>query len=162
MKKLVICLLLISAVSLTGCASIFNANPSLLSIMTNPEDAKVTITGMQNMEKITKRTPCSVYLNKGSDYTVRIELAGYQSEEIPIRRNVTGWFWGNILLGGIIGMAIDYGTGNMWAHTPTAVNFDLSKVSSLPDTIMIEYPVTLLMADGSQVIKNLPITFHKM
>jgi hypothetical protein len=64
-------------------------------------------------------------------------------------------------LGGVIGMVIDYSTNNMWQHTPTNINMDLTKLSSLPDTISLEYPMTLLMADGSKVVKNLPITFHR-
>jgi hypothetical protein len=93
---------------------------------------------------------------------VQIELAGYQSENIIIRREIAGWFWANIFLGGVVGMVIDYSTNNMWTHSPTIINLDLSKLSSLPETIMIEYPVTLLMEDGTKVVKNLPITFHKI
>lgn len=162
LKKIFVVFVCFSSVMITGCASLFNASPSLLNIMTNPQNAKVTITGLQNMERLTKQTPCTVYLNKGSDYTVKIELAEYQSEEIPIRRSISGWFWGNLLLGGIIGMVIDYGTANMWAHEPIGLNIDLSKISSLPDTISIEYPVILLMADGTKTVKNLPIIFHKI
>jgi len=114
------------------------------------------------MERITKTSPCTVYLNKATDYSMKINLSGYESEEIPIRRTVTGWFWGNLLLGGVIGMVVDYSTSNMYEHNPTVINLDLTKLASLPDTIAIEYPVKLLMADGSSVIKNLPITFHKI
>jgi len=162
LKNVFVVFVCFSLAMITGCASLFNASPSLLNVMTDPQNAKVTITGLQNMERLTKQTPCTVYLNKGSDYTVKIELAGYQSEEIPIRRSISGWFWGNLLIGGIIGMVIDYGTANMWAHEPTGLNIDLSKISSLPDTIAIEYPVILLMADGTKTVKNLPIIFHKI
>jgi hypothetical protein len=130
--------------------------------MTNPDNAKIVIRGSQSGEKIVEHSPCNITLNKGSDYMVTIEYAGYQSENIVIRRDIAGWFWGNILLGGVIGMVIDYATNNMWVHSPTIINLDLTKLSSLPDTISIEYPVTLLMEDGTKVVKNLPITFHKM
>ncbi|MFH1362161.1 MAG: PEGA domain-containing protein [bacterium] len=163
LKKLfmggVVCLLVLS---ITGCASIFKGDPSMLNIMSSPEKAKVTILGSHTGEKIKKTTPCSVTLNKGSDYMVKIELAGYESENIVIRREITGWFWGNILLGGLIGMVIDGSTNNMWEHTPTVINIDLDKLTSLPKTIEIEYPVTLLMEDGTKVVKNLPITFHQI
>jgi hypothetical protein len=161
-KKVLVCLLLaIILVVANGCASIFNGNASMLNIMTNPENATVTIKGSQSGEKIVQHTPCNITLNKGSDYMVKIEFAGYQSENIIIRREIAGWFWGNILLGGVIGMVIDYSTNNMWTHSPTNINIDLSKLSSLPETISIDYPVTLLMEDGTRVIKNLPIIFHK-
>ena len=57
---------------------------------------------------------------------------------------------------------VDYGTDNMWEHAPAIINIDLDKQSSLPKTIMIEYPITLLMEDGTKVTKNLPIIFHRI
>jgi hypothetical protein len=161
-KKVLICLLLAIVLFIAnGCASIFNGNSSMLNIMTNPENATVTIKGSQSGEKIVEHTPCNITLNKGSDYMVKINFAGYQSENIIITRGIAGWFWGNLLLGGVIGMVIDYSSNNMWQHTPTNINIDLTKLSSLPETIRLEYPVTLLMEDGTKVVKNLPITFHK-
>jgi len=162
LDKILLGFVLVSFMILTGCASIFSGNPSMLNIMTNPENATVTIKGSQSGEKIIQHTPCSISLNKSSDYMVNIELAGYQSDNIIIRREIAGWFWGNILLGGVIGMVIDYSTNNMWTHAPTAINLDLSKISSLPEKILIEYPITLLMEDGTRVVKYLPITFHKI
>lgn len=160
-NKGIICLLLgLTLFVANGCASIFNGNASMLSIMTNPENATVTIKGSQSGEKIVQHTPCSITLSKGSDYMVKIDFAGYQSENIIIRRDIAGWFWGNLLLGGVIGMVIDYGTNNMWTHSPSNINIDLTKLSSLPETISIEYPVTLLMEDGTKVVKYLPITLR--
>lgn len=155
-------LMILMLILISGCASIFSGNASMLNIMTFPDNAKVTIKGSQSGEKLVEYTPCNLTLNKGSDYMVKIEYAGYQSENIIIRREIAGWFWGNIFLGGVIGMLIDYSTNNMWTHSPTNINIDLSKLSSLPETLTIEYPVTLLMEDGTKVVKNLPITFHKM
>jgi hypothetical protein len=161
-NKLILLLILGAFVFIvSGCASIFNGNASMLNIMTNPDNATVTIKGSQSGEKIIQHTPCSITLNKNSDYTVAITYAGYQSENIIITRGINGWFWGNLFLGGVVGMVIDYSTNNMWYHTPSNINIDLTKLSSLPDTISIEYPVTLLMDDGSKVIKELPITFHR-
>lgn len=161
-KIKVLVVILLPILLLTGCASIFSGGPSLLKIMTNPEDAKVTIKGLNNVERITQKTPCAVSLSKASDYSVVIELAGYQSEEIYIRRGTNGWFWGNLFLGGIVGMIIDYSTSNMYEHQPSTINLDLTKLTSLPDKVMIEYPITLIMEDGSRIVRNLPITFNRV
>ena len=160
MNKVIIGLLLTFMVMLTGCASIFNRS-GYLSVSTVPP-ATVVIKGVDSGEKVKLATPCTFNLDRKSDYQVTISLAGYQSETIFIRRNITGWFWGNILIGGLIGMGIDWGTGNMWEHSPTNLNIDLTKVSSLPDTISGEFPVTLIMSDGTKVVQNLPMTFHKV
>jgi hypothetical protein len=159
--KSVVGVLLLSLVFLTGCASIFN-HGGYLSVDTTPPSAKVVIKGMDSGERLTLTTPCTFMPSRKSDYQVTISMAGYQSETIVIRRSISGWFWGNILIGGLIGMAIDWSTANMYEHSPMNLNIDLTKASTLPDTISGDFPVTLLLPDGTKLVKLLPITFHKL
>ncbi|MBS1603308.1 MAG: hypothetical protein JST42_11615, partial [Bacteroidetes bacterium] len=52
---------------------------------------------------------------KKESYTVKFELEGYSPVEMPLECKVNGWYWGNILLGGVIGMLIiDPATGAMY------------------------------------------------
>jgi len=159
----VISLIMISLLFLTtSCASLFG-RASMLSIATEPENAQIIIQSTTNLaEKMIKKSPCTVYLNKGSDYIVTVKLKGYTSEEIPIRRTISGWFWGNLLLGGIIGMIVDGTTGNMYEHTPTVIGFDLEKeTSALPDSFEVRFPVSLILEDGSRKIQDVPIRFYR-
>ena len=161
-KSIIVLLLLsVSCIFFSGCATIFNQN-SYLSVATMPSNATVIIRGMDSGEKSSLQSPCTLQLSQKSDYQVQISLAGYQSETIVIRRGIRGWFWGNILLGGVIGMIVDYNTGAMYEHTPINLNIDLTKITSLPETISGDFPVTLIMRDGTKLVKYLPITFHKM
>jgi hypothetical protein len=153
-------LLLMVCTTLVSCGTIVSG-PSWLSVETSPSNVKIRIEGLQNGEKFTKITPLRVQLNKNSDYKLVVETPNYKSEEVIIRRSIDGWFWGNILIGGILGMGIDYLSGNMWNHNKHLVNINLETLSSAPDSIKLNVPVLVSYPDSSYETKFLPITFHR-
>ena len=63
----------------------------------------------------------------GQTYKVRLELQGYRTDEIVLRPQLSGWYLGNILFGGLIGLLIvDPATGAMWNITPERVDRPLT------------------------------------
>lgn len=170
MKKIGIMVVLVIFIGsiLTGCATIVDGNNNFISVNVNPENAKVTLAGINNGEKITKRGSFQISLDRSTDYSLKVELPNYESEEIIIRRSINGWFWGNILIGGLIGMGIDLLSGNMWTHSPRFIDVsltrklaDINSVEDLPDKVAMEIPISCQMADGSVQVQYLPITFYK-
>ena len=161
MQKRFIVILLIATLLLNGCASMFHHGPSWLSVETTPENVQIKIYGLQNGETITKTTPCKIELSKSSDYKITVETPNYKSDEVIVRRKITGWFWANILLGGIVGMGIDALTHNMWDHNQHLATLDLQSLSNAPEKIQINLPITLYSPNGRKTTKFLPITFHK-
>ena len=78
-------------------------------------------------------TPITVTLKKGRGYfkpevyTVRFTKDGFQPREIQVRGAVNGWYFGNIIFGGLIGLlAVDPATGAMYTLKPDAVEGALS------------------------------------
>ncbi|MEX2568354.1 MAG: hypothetical protein WD431_20590 [Cyclobacteriaceae bacterium] len=66
-------------------------------------------------------TPAIAYLKasegyfKKASYRIKISKAGYNEMLIPIEFKIDGWYWGNIIFGGMIGMlVIDPATGAMF------------------------------------------------
>ncbi|MGA2764557.1 MAG: hypothetical protein ABSG17_14455 [Spirochaetia bacterium] len=57
---------------------------------------------------------------------MEISLAGYKTQTVNITQGVTGWFWGNLCFGGVIGMVIDLVTGGMWDLHPTEIDAKLT------------------------------------
>ncbi len=156
-------LLSISLLLVAGCASIMAGSPSTLTVNSVPKDVTVTIMG--GGTTTVQHTPCSIILNKQNDYTVTLEYQGYRSEQIVIQRTINGWVWGNILFGGIIGLAVDGITGNMWDHNIHAINRELVKAQQtgiLPDKVTVDYPIYLIQENGQQVVQYLPVTFFKI
>ncbi len=128
-------LLLISFILLlsAGCATIVNGTHQDVGITSIPTGAKVIIDNREFGE-----TPLIAKLSRKDNHTVRIELEGYLPYEAVLTRKVSGWVWGNVLFGGLIGLAVDAISGGIYKLTPEQVNAVLRKEESLAkDSIFI-------------------------
>jgi hypothetical protein len=72
-------------------------------------------------------TPVFAKLARKDNHTIRIELAGYEPFETTLTRKVSGWIWGNIFNGLIIGIVIDDVTGALYRLTPEQVSSQLTR-----------------------------------
>lgn len=121
-------------VLMSGCASIVHGGSRTITVSTQPAGAKATITKYGTAEAVhSGLTPLTVSLDpkrgffKGQSYSVRFELSGYKTDEVVIRSGLSGWYWGNIVFGGLIGMLIvDPATGSMWNLRPDKLERPLS------------------------------------
>jgi hypothetical protein len=119
-----------------GCASIVHGGNREISIATQPPGATASvrksggdITDIVAVEK----TPCTVSLDpkksyfSGQSYTLRLEMPGYKVTEVELTPKMSGWYWGNLLVGGLIGMlAVDPATGAMWNISPDKIDRKLA------------------------------------
>lgn len=136
MKK--ISSLLLIAVFLSSCASIVSKSDWPVTITSNPEQAKITITNEDGLKMYTGTTPTTLILKAGKayfdglDYTVVFEKEGYEKQTIIISSKLNGWYLGNILFGGLIGILIvDPLTGAMWKLDSLYIANLSEKTSSL-------------------------------
>lgn len=103
----------LAAVVLGGCASIINGSTQEVAFTSQLSQATITIDGVER-----GATPVSVELARGERHTVVMALEGYETEEIALEQRVNGWVWGNILIGGLIGLVVDASTGAMYRIDP--------------------------------------------
>lgn len=137
MKK-IISVLVALCFLISGCASIVSKSSYPVTINSNPDQATITITDERGTQIYKGKTPTTITLKAGEsyfhgkDYTVAFEKEGYEKQIATIQRQLDGWYIGNILLGGLIGMLIvDPITGAMWKlESPLTVNL-AEKTSSL-------------------------------
>jgi len=129
---------LLCAVLLSSCATIFNQSDNTL-ITTNPAGANVTITDKNQVVVFKGVSPANVYLKasdgffKSATYHVNVAKKGHPTRNIELRSELSGWYFGNILLGGLIGMVIvDPATGKMW-KMPKDSNIELTAIASIKD-----------------------------
>lgn len=132
LKSFVILLLIVFI--MPSCASIFTKTSYPVSINSNPEGAKISILDKDGKEVFNGVTPATAILNgsskymSGARYTVLLKTPGYEEHTAYITSKIEGWYWGNILLGGVIGMLIiDPLTGAMYKLDTTPINVTLSK-----------------------------------
>ena len=113
MKKIFI----LSMGALTGCASIVNGGPDTINLITS-NGSSVTAQIKQNDEIQQLTLPTTVTVPKScSDITLTVlEDANVNKSNTTISSSVDPWIFGNIVFGGIIGLAIDGATGNMCTY----------------------------------------------
>lgn len=128
-----ISLIIVIAIIISGCASIFSKSTYPISINSNPASS-VSVTDSNGNEVFKGNTPATVDLKSGNgffkraSYQVKFIKPGYDEKVVPINFKVDGWYWGNILLGGVIGMLIvDPATGAMYKLENSFINETLTQ-----------------------------------
>jgi hypothetical protein len=105
----------------SSCATILSKSSYPISINSAPSEAKIVIKDKKGIEIFSGQTPAAMKLDAGSGffgkarYQVTFTKNGYNTKTVPIEFKLDGWYFGNILLGGLIGMLIvDPATGAMY------------------------------------------------
>ena len=141
-------------VSVSSCATIFTATKYQVSFNTTPDGADITIENRDGKVIFEGVTPTTVRLKssagymKKEEYIITFTKNGYAQKIVNISANLDGWYIGNILLGGFIGMLIvDPASGAMYkiAKEDRVINETLQPtnaqalqvydINNLPDNI---------------------------
>ena len=120
------CLVLLAMT--TGCATVTRGTTDTLVIESDPSGADVKLSnGMSG------KTPTSFKLPRKHALVVKIEKDGYEPLEVNVTPQVSGaggaGMAGNVLVGGLIGVAVDAGSGAMNDLKPNPVKVTLTRAS---------------------------------
>jgi len=125
----------------SGCASIISGSRYNVSIESNPQAANVTITDKKGKEVFKGKTPDTVMLRSGSGFfgnnifQIKYQLPGYRDTTVTIKSKLNGWYFGNLAIGGGLGMLIiDPATGAMYKIKEKNVTVKLERSSSAQAT----------------------------
>ena len=139
---------------LSSCATIILGSKQSVGISSTPSSAKIFI----NDEEV-GITPQTVQIkkNQAQSFKVRIELEGYEPYETVLTRKTSGWIAGNILLGGLIGLVVDFATGGAYLLTPEQIEAQLGQSTSMIHKTddSIQFFVTLQSQDDWKKIGQL-------
>lgn len=118
--------------SLTGCASIISGRHVDIPINSTPSGANVSVRNSDGELVAQAVTPARVSLKRGRGvlrrppkYIATIDKPGYETQSVQLNPSVNPWIAGNLVLGGVIGLAADSATGAMWRFSPGEVNYVL-------------------------------------
>lgn len=114
--------------SLSGCASIVSKSNWPVTVQSNPTGAKCAIFKENGVQVHTGETPMTVTLDasdgffSSAKYTVKCSKDGHPESSSELSAHLNGWYIGNIVFGGLIGILIvDPATGAMWKLDETHV-----------------------------------------
>ena len=116
---------IVSSLALTACASIMHGSSQDVGISSSPTSASVTV---DNAAK--GQTPFVAKLSRKDNHIIHIAADGYQPADLTLTRSASGWVWGNLLFGGLIGLAVDAISGGLYKLTPDQLNATLAKQSA--------------------------------
>jgi hypothetical protein len=111
-----------------SCASIVSKSIYPVTIDSEPRGANVVITNRRGAEIFKGGTPALVKLKPGAGffqravYDITISKDGYATKRVAISSTLNGWYFGNLLFGGLIGfLIVDPATGAMYRLKDTNV-----------------------------------------
>ena len=113
--------MVMSALALTACASIMHGTSQDIGISSSPTGAKVTVDNQAGAN-----TPYVAKLSRKDNHIVKLSMDGYAPAELTLTRSVSGWVWGNIVFGGLIGLGVDAITGGLYNLTPDQLQATLA------------------------------------
>lgn len=114
-------------VSAQGCATIVSGKKQEMTFNSEPEGATVTVSG-----RVLGKTPMTLQLDKKTDQSVTFEKEGYKSQTMQLTTTIDGWFWGNIVIGGLFGSTTDAVTGAVHEYAPSQYYVTLAPDTNSP------------------------------
>ena len=135
MQKSFLYLILLMSILITGCASITGSRNQPISVTTTHEGKPVPgayCTLVNDKGTWYVNTPGSVVILKAyGDLSATCKKEETHAGAATFQSANEGAVWGNIVAGGIIGYAVDAGTGAGFSYPPT-LNIEMIKGSVIP------------------------------
>jgi hypothetical protein len=113
------------ALLLPGCATITKGSQQTVTVATDPTGAACSLTRDGKPLAVVNPTPGSIPIEKASGtVAIACKKAGYKDAAGALASEFQAWTFGNIILGGIIGIVVDAASGAMHEY-PAMVTITL-------------------------------------
>lgn len=146
----------VAFIFLTSCSSIFNGSLQDVRVNSTPENAKIYVNG-----NFISNSPSTVKLKRGETHVIELRKDGYQTFKITTSKNITGWFWGNLICGGVLGFIIDLASGNAYDVEPGAINAILDKGIGMNEKYQLEnFSIINVNDENGHNLGSLKITWE--
>lgn len=103
-----------------ACTTVTRGTSESFAIQTEPAGAQAKVTDARGTLQCT--TPCSLKVKRRGNLHVVVTKEGFEPVDTTVASSIDGGgaagMAGNVILGGLIGAAIDAGSGAMHSHRP--------------------------------------------
>ena len=145
MRQITLCL---SLLLLSGCATVVGGTSQVVSISTAPEGAACKVERGGAIIGMVPSTPGLVQLSKGMhDLSVSCSKPGYDTATARAGSSFNGYTFGNLIIGGAIGIVVDVATGANFDYPPLVDVAMNPTPGSMPPVAALTYPT------GASVIR---------
>lgn len=107
-----------------NCATVTRGTTNNVQIVSEPAEADARLSTGQSCT-----TPCTVTVPRSQEFTVVVSKPGFLPQQVEVKTQVAGGgaagLAGNILLGGVVGLAADAASGASLDHVPNPVRVTL-------------------------------------
>jgi hypothetical protein len=109
---------LVAALSaLSGCASIITGTTQRINVSSDPEGANCRVSRGGMTLGVVPSTPGSIVVHRSSiGLEITCSKPGYTLAQTTQPTNIEGWIFGNVLIGGLIGVVVDFSTGAAYTY----------------------------------------------
>lgn len=109
-------------VGVAACGTIMHGGSQDLGIASAPSGAQVTI---DNQNKGV--TPMVASISRKQNHIIHFAMEGYQPTDVTVTHSVSGWVWGNVVFGGVVGLAVDAITGGLYKLNANEISATMPK-----------------------------------
>jgi hypothetical protein len=134
----------VSLVSTTACATIMQGGQQPVAVSSTPAGASISVDG-QPMGN----TPATLTLSRKDTHVVSLVLDGYMPYTMTLEKKTSGWAWGNIVFGGVVGVVVDASTGALYRLSPANVDANMESRTAVVDGRRTIQVAIVLRADPS-------------
>lgn len=126
---------LCAVLAVSGCATVTGgARDPKVTVTSDPPGAAVTVDGQPRGV-----TPAVVEMSRKSDHQVEVIGPGCEPICVHVERRLNPWVFGNIIVGGLIGVVVDVAADSTHRLTPGEIHVNLRKPGQ-PDTVRAADP----------------------
>lgn len=108
-----------------GCATIIDGSSQPLTFNSSPNGARIYVNGME-----LGTTPLTTSVKRSKTTMILAKKNGYEDQQLLLQTKINSWFWGNILLFGVIIYAstTDYASDAMIEYSPNMYYITLNPI----------------------------------
>ncbi len=129
-RVLLLLLAVAAAATTSACASITSGTTQSINVNSNPDEADCTLT-REGKDIATVKTPGPVKISRESrSIRVVCRKEGYNAGEAALDAQMESAFFGNLILGGVVGLAVDAASG-AYQRYPAFVMVALTPLSGV-------------------------------
>jgi hypothetical protein len=134
----------VSLASTAACATIMQGSQQPVAVSSTPAGAAISVDG-----KEMGTTPTTLLLSRKDSHVVSLLLDGYLPYHMTLEKKTSGWVWGNIVFGGVVGVVVDASTGAMYRLTPGTVDASMETRTAVVDGKRTIQVAIVMRADPS-------------